>query len=223
VQNLHSGEHLLPVDDSRDGYAMGWWRSRHRGHVQLAHGGNMIGFPSYMAMLPEKKLGVAILANGPKRIRDDFTFHKALTQRVFDLLLDAGLPDCTARFLEWASRQQAEELRLLDAPPPLSLEHYTGSYRDVDKQSPVLGIRLGDGGSLLISFAGEGAFSGVLEHWHRDVFRLRAAPGVADMLDAFGPQFVTFTLGPSGSPVAVKAFGAFGGTFTPVQGDASAQ
>jgi CubicO group peptidase (beta-lactamase class C family) len=204
TQNLHVTPAQFPFLDGSETYAMGWRRARYLGHVHLAHSGGIIGFPAYVALLPDAKIGVVILANGPKSVRDEYTLHKAIVFSIFDRLLGAPKRDWRAEFKARAravqERADSEERtlqaeRLPGAPPSLPLTRYAGTYEDLARHSGAV-IVAESAGRLRLRFAGEGAFSGDLEPWHHEVFRLRATPGLADRL---GPRFAAFSIGKSGT------------------------
>jgi CubicO group peptidase (beta-lactamase class C family) len=48
---------------SGSGYGFGWFINRHRGLLQIWHGGGLNGFSSYLLRVPDEKCTVAILAN----------------------------------------------------------------------------------------------------------------------------------------------------------------
>ncbi len=214
TQNPYLSTAPFPFDTTSEGYAMGWYRAKYRGHTHLAHGGGIIGFPTHVAMLPDRKLGVVVLSNGPA-VRG---FHQAIELEIFDRLLgvsDASRRDWNRELLMRAqkTKQEAQEAeaelrrtRLQNAPPSLRLENYVGTYEDPSRQTGRVDVRVTDG-QLTLSFSGEGAFSAPLEHWHHDLFRMRAEPGVADSLSR-AHQFVAFSLDPSGTLASMSAFDA---------------
>jgi CubicO group peptidase (beta-lactamase class C family) len=212
VQNLHVDAEQFPFESGAETYAMGWRRSEYRGHVHLAHSGGIVGFPAYIALLPETGMGVVVLSNGP-RFGDGYAFHKAVAFGVFDRLLGISQRDWRGEFLSLSQRvlaqRQAQEetlrrARLPRAAPSLRLEQYSGLYEDLEGRSGRVAVRI-ERGQLMLSFAGEGAYAAALEPWHHDGFRLRGRPGVADVL---GPQFVEFELDPAGHVGALHLFEA---------------
>ena len=224
TQNLHAGEgeFLFPLDESTEGYAMGWWRAKYRGRTHLAHSGGIIGFPAYMALMPEEQLGLVVLANGPKVAYSsyvlEYMFHKALAFSIFDRLLQAPPRDWSHELLRRMRRTQElaveeektrEQARRHGTAPSLALEQYVGAYEDTRGKSGPVSVGLREG-QLTLSFVGQGAYAAVLQHWHQDVFRLRSAAHVPDVL---GALFASFTLGSNGSVSAMSIEGAFGGTF----------
>ncbi len=98
-QNLRIGNYGQFPLDSVDSYAMGWIQGKYRGHVHLAHGGGMLGFPAYMAVIPDRKIGVVVLSNGPMMITDDGKFHRSIAFWLFDRLLGAPMRDWGKEFL----------------------------------------------------------------------------------------------------------------------------
>lgn len=218
TQNLRIDANQFPFLETGESYAMGWRRSRYCGHTHLAHGGGIIGFPAYVAMLPDRKLAVVVLSNGSQEAREKVGVHKAAPSKsiafwIFDRLLEAPVRDWSKDFLGCARQahqeagqmeERLERSRLRRAPPSLTEQQYTGEYEDIEGRSGRVHVVLKDG-QLKLCFAGEGAYSADLEHWHGEIFRLRTHPGVADVL---GPQFASFVIDALGEVVAVSAFGA---------------
>ena len=138
------------------------------------HGG---GFDSFVAMMPEERLGVAVLTNlrGDPGTRAN-NLRVALPFWVFDAYLGAPQRDWSTDFLtkaradrvrqqESVERQEAERER--GTRPSLPLERYVGAYSHA-----ALGeVRVGhDDEKLVLQFPGGGG--GDLEHWRYDVFRV---------------------------------------------------
>jgi len=215
-QNLHGDSAPSSFDPAVECYAAGWRRSEYRGHTRLAHGGGIIGFPSYIAMLLEQRIGVVVLSNGPMLMRNttpEYLVHKAIAFSVFDRLLGETEHDWVASLRHhsqkaWSEAQEREEAlcrsRLANAPPCLPLEQYIGVYEDRAGHSGRLTVRRINT-QLSVGFEGEGAFSACLEHWHANLFRLRADASVAHVL---GPQFVDFKIDPLGQAASLVLFGA---------------
>jgi CubicO group peptidase (beta-lactamase class C family) len=206
AQNVRAGPMPFPFDAAEASYAMGWSRMRYRDRVHLAHSGGIVGFPAYVALMPEQKLGIAVLSNSAEPL------HKSIALWVFDRLLDEPLLDWShdslqrARNIRREAQRMEEDLRksrLPDTLQSLPLERYVGWY-EYQGEGGRVSVRL-DGEHLALTFPGRGAFSGRLEHWHHDLFRLRSGIGVSG---AVGPQFVGFTLGPAGTITSMSAFEA---------------
>lgn len=220
LQNLKS-EQLAqkpPFPEEVEGYAMGWRRGRYRGYIHLAHGGGIIGFPSYAAFIPDAKVGVVVLSNGPRSARDQYALNKAIGFWLFDQVLGEPAHDWSRECIAWLQRihQLAEneeaELRpgrRSQAPPSLSFEQYAGVYEDRIGESGSVRVSVENGG-LRFSFPGAGAFAAVLEPWHFDLFRMCSSPAIDEMLDLKGTQarFVEFSLDPKGRVGSMNALGA---------------
>ena len=206
-QNLH-GPKVLPLEATAT-YAMGWHRSDYRGHPYLAHGGAMLGFPAYMAILPDQKTGVVVLSNTSGHAGINQMFDIAIAMWAFDRLEAAPQRDWGREFLvQLQSKQRDYETmeaelrrsRLQNVPTSLPLEQYAGTYEDQKGHSGRVNVRLADG-QLNLNFAGEGAYRASLEHWQADLFRLHSNSGGADVL---GPTFVSFTVDQTGRVVALS-------------------
>jgi CubicO group peptidase (beta-lactamase class C family) len=216
VAELHAPQNLrgrsqFPFDGQRENYALGWQNARYRDLDYVAHGGGVIGFPAYVAMLPDKKIGVVVLANGFQSVRDGYTLHKAITFHVLDHLLKVSGRDWRAEALARAQSVKAaiakQDQDLLTArgaaPAAQPLDLYAGSYEDKASRSGVVRVRV-EGAGLRLAFEGKGAFSAGLEPWKPGLFRLRAEPSVGDVA---GPQFVPFVIGPDGKVATMTLLG----------------
>jgi CubicO group peptidase (beta-lactamase class C family) len=213
TQNLHAGADQFPFDVKTEGYAMGWQRADYRGHTVLSHGGGIIGFPSYVALIPDQKIGVVVLANGPQFPREKLELHRAISLWVMDRLLGAPRRDWRKDYMaraQAASRDVLNEeeslrrARLQNAPPSLPLEMYAGKYEDSRGHSGNVSVQA-EQSALTLKFSGSGAYRAELEHWHHDVFRVRSSVGVASVL---GPLFATFTVDASGKVASMSLFDA---------------
>lgn len=214
VQELHAAQNLrgskVAGPDATASYAMGWHRSEYRGHVYLGHGGSMLGFPAYMAMLPDQKTGVVVLSNTTGLAGTSQLFGNALALSLFDRLL-GGAPqrDWSKEFLVQSQNRQRDyqkmlaELgrsRLQNVPPSLPLEQYAGAYEDRKGHSGRVNVRA-ENGQLKLNFAGQGAYRAYLEHWQGDLFRVHSNAGG---FDALGPQFAAFTVDQRGTVTAMS-------------------
>jgi CubicO group peptidase (beta-lactamase class C family) len=207
AQNLR-GPKVFPLEATAS-YAMGWRRSEYRGYVYLAHGGAMLGFPAYVAMLPEKKAGVVVLSNTAGHAGVNETFDIAIVLEALDRLLGAPQHDWSKEFLVQLQNKQRDyqnleaKLRsshLQTVSPSLSLEKYAGVYEDRKGHSGPVSVRI-ENGQLNLNFPGQGAYSAYLEHWQGDLFRLHSNAGGFDVL---GPEFAAFTVNQTGKAVALS-------------------
>ncbi|MBL8264724.1 serine hydrolase domain-containing protein, partial [Steroidobacter sp.] len=119
------------------GYAMGWRTSQYRNLKLLDHTGALAANRAYGALLPERGMGVVILANAPGR--GSGGMHEAIALRVLDLLLGAPAHDWSRDFLEVVERgereretaeQRLQQSKLPGTRPSLPLESYGGEYQN---------------------------------------------------------------------------------------------
>lgn len=108
MESLRTPRVMIPKEDhlirsiSKHGavdmisYALGWVVSRHRGELMVAHGGQIDGFTTMLALLPRLRSGVAVAAN-----RDDSPVPMMIMLELVDRLLDLP-PE------PWADRLAAE-------------------------------------------------------------------------------------------------------------------
>jgi len=182
------------------GYGLGWQVFDYRGRLQWWHSGNGAGQVAYMALMPDVRLGVAVLVNSWK---GGGALNRALAARIIDHYLGLEPRDYVAEWrAAWtgnAESRAAEERELAAArrpgtAPSLPLADYAGEYRDrydlpwtVSLEADTLRLRYG---------AGDVA---TLTHWHHDTFRARwRSPLRSD--DGERPVFVTFTITAAGVP-----------------------
>jgi CubicO group peptidase (beta-lactamase class C family) len=114
------------------GYGLGWFIGKYREYDFISHGGDIDGFSSEVAFLPEKKIGLVILTNSST---DGRYAISAIRNLIFDKIL--GIND-----IDWTSKNQEickktknalrEALELLakndQIPSNLSLESFVGVY-----------------------------------------------------------------------------------------------
>lgn len=213
TQNLHVGPAQFPFADVRETYAMAWRKGEYLGHVHLAHSGGIIGFPAYVALLPDERIGVVVLSNGPKSAKDEYTFHKAIAFWIMDRLVGASQRDWRKEFLQqWKTTQAGmrkkeadlQSSRVSNSVPSLPLDQYVGQFQDVSGHSGVVSVEL-EKDRLKLSFSGVGAYRAYLDHWDYNTFRFSYSPGLTDLL---GPQFVTFNIAQTGRVASISMFDA---------------
>jgi CubicO group peptidase (beta-lactamase class C family) len=117
-QLMHSPQTALdwpmsPAEFEAQAYGLGWFCARYRGAPLVHHGGNLEGFSSHMALLPQQRCGFALLLNeGRSPLRD--VLANLLTDR---LIGAAPLP--------WSQRYQ-ELLRGMRAAKRVSARRIAG-------------------------------------------------------------------------------------------------
>jgi CubicO group peptidase (beta-lactamase class C family) len=179
-------------------YGYGWRQDSFRGRRLVWHTGGVSGFLAYVAMLPEERIGVVVLANRGTSVQPHISrLPFAVGTWVFDrfLGLDPGDPsqhllrevDARAAAHDRAVRE-LHASRVMGTEPPYPIERYAGVYADAALGTVRLVAR--DGG---LDLAFPGGATARIEHWHYDLFRARFS----------GPRrteaFVRFTGNSAGS------------------------
>jgi CubicO group peptidase (beta-lactamase class C family) len=181
-------------------YGLGWFLHDYHNRKVIQHGGSIDGMIALIGMIPEEKLGVAILSN-----LNGNQLPWALMYRVFDAYLGRPAQDWSAKFLATrrellerarAAAKKVEEGQVKGTKPSLALDQYAGSYQDeMYGEAKVIEEQ----GKLTLRYSE--TFSGVLEHWHYDTFRVKWSNPVLT------EAFVTFTLNAQGKVEEMKVSG----------------
>lgn len=178
-------------------YGMGWIVSDHRGKRVLAHGGTIDGFRTQVTVLPDEKLGVALMNN----------LHETrMNQAVTNALVDhyCGLPprDWNAFFLKIVADEKAEKAsavearnkaRKPDTKPSAPPAAFAGVYEDAAYGTATV---TPDGGRLVLAWS---SFRCPLEHFQDDVFRVTDG--------YFADRLVEFAVDPARGPTALRFIG----------------
>ena len=91
-------------------YGLGWFISSYRGHKLVMHGGSIDGFRAQVALAPESKIGVAVLANlGGTQLPE------AVAYQVLDQLLSLEKRDWNGRLSARAKALEAAQASALKA------------------------------------------------------------------------------------------------------------
>jgi CubicO group peptidase (beta-lactamase class C family) len=182
------------------GYALGLDVRDYRGKFLIQHTGGLPGYLSKVAMLPELRLGVAVLTN-----QESGAAFNSIAYRVLDHYLGAKPLDYPAVYAG-VQRKNAEELRASTAKaaavrdstsgPSLPLARYAGTYRDRWYGDVAIAV---EGSGLAIRFARSPSLVGDLVHWQHDTFvaRWRDRELRAD-------AYATFTLDPDGKVASLR-------------------
>jgi CubicO group peptidase (beta-lactamase class C family) len=176
------------------GYALGIETRDYRGKQMLTHTGGLPGYVSRLAMIPELRLGVAVLTN-----QESGLAFNALVYRVLDHYLGAKAPDYVGIYSRLLAQTRsklaadaaaAAAARDSTAGPSLPLARYAGEYRDAWYGD--VGITEETGGLVLRMKHTPGMVAD-LQHWQYDTFvaRWRDRELRAD-------AYVTFALNPNG-------------------------
>jgi CubicO group peptidase (beta-lactamase class C family) len=151
------------------GYGLGWNVMDYRGHKLLWHSGTADGILTYMALVPERRLGMVVMTNSwiAQNLRLD------LAARMLDHYLGLPTRDYAAETLAAAREAQARAvvavIPVADEPlPPLDLAAYEGLYRS-DLYGPIAIARSPTG---LVLKLGQGDEADLLP-LSRDTFTVR--------------------------------------------------
>lgn len=166
----------------RTGYGLGWWTSSFEGERLVHHFGSFAGWHAHVSFMPERGLGVAVLANDVSA--GAFFVPHVVASYAYELLL--GKPGLEAKYAEELRRlrenrdryrtavREDQERRAARPPTPAERKpFFAGTY-----ESPTHGtmtIRLGEDGELRASV---GALSAPLTPFTRpDALRVEFIPG----------------------------------------------
>lgn len=181
-------------------YGLGFQLRDYKGMKVAMHGGALQGFYSRVLMVPEAKLGVAILTNA-----ENGGSMTALQWRILDHYLQAAPSDWLALVAKVEQEQHAEEVkkqgkassaRAAKSQPSLPLAAYDGEYEDAWYGKVVIKP---EGKKHILSFTRTPDLTGELEHWQHDTFIVRWKERNFN-----ADAYVTFSLNPDGSIDRVK-------------------
>ncbi|MBX7218836.1 MAG: serine hydrolase [Blastocatellia bacterium] len=181
-------------------YAMGWGVSDFHGRKYIAHSGGLDGMISQVVLVPEENLGVVILTNSESPLAS------LLARKVVDMYVGAPARDWSGEALAQRkngedAQKKADELletgRAKDTKPSLALEKYAGTYSGQMYGDATVTV---ENGKLAVKLLPSVHFTGDLEHWHYDTFRLTWR----DTNYPFRKGFVTFILNAQGAVEEMK-------------------
>jgi hypothetical protein len=172
---MHTPQIVIPTagrwpEMPANSYGLGWDVQPYRGRTMVHHGGNIDGFSTLCAFLPDDNLGVVALTNS-----DGSPLPYILCWHVFDRFIGGRPIPWTARFqedrkefqtAERRGRAKQAEDRIRGTRPSHPLGDYTGTF-----EHPGYGrfhVDLVDG-KLAATFNG---MELPLKHYHYDTFEL---------------------------------------------------
>jgi Domain of unknown function (DUF3471) len=167
----------------------------YRGKKLVSHNGGLPGYVSRVAMLPDLKLGIAVLTN-----QESLAAFNAIVNHIVDSYLQAPQTDWIAAYRAIAARaqqsnastgQKATAARDAQSKPSLPLAKYAGKYRDAWYGDVTISST---GNGLTIQFDKTPSLGGTLEHWQHDTFVARWKDR-----ELRADAFVTFSLSPDGT------------------------
>ena len=172
-------------------YALGWNVYDFRGFKIVTHTGGLAGMISRVMLIPQLRTGFVILTNAESAAMG------VLTGYLRDFFVGAPRADYIAQarqseaeFDEAAFQARLDSTRNRSSRPALPLAGYAGTYRDAWYGDVTLSE---EQGHLAIRFGRSPMFTGDLEHWQYETFRVRWRE--RSLPDAW----VTFALNPDGT------------------------
>jgi CubicO group peptidase (beta-lactamase class C family) len=181
-------------------YGLGFQLRDYKGMKLVMHGGALQGFYSRVLMVPEAKLGIAILTNA-----ESGGALTALQYRLLDQYLGAAPSDWIGVIGDAEHEAHAKELarikgavstRATKSQPSLALAAYDGQYQDAWYGMATIKTV---GGKKVMSFARTPDLAGELEHYQHDTFIVRWKERNFN-----ADAYVTFSLNPDGSIERMK-------------------
>ncbi len=189
---------LEPLATDYRAYALAFVVQEYRGRKMVTHTGGLPGYVSRVAMIPDHRLGVAVLTN-----QEAGAAFEAITYRILDHYLDAPETDWLAAYSAVQARRDSAaaeggkvDTEQRSSPPSLPLDAYAGTYTDAWYGDVTIAVE--DGG-LVIRFSKTPSLVGDLGHFNHNTFvaRWRDRELRAD-------AYVIFALEPSGEIAEVK-------------------
>jgi CubicO group peptidase (beta-lactamase class C family) len=180
------------------GYALGFRVQDYRGHKLVSHTGELPGYMSRLAMVPDMKLGVVVLTN-----QEIGAAYQSIVTYVLDRYLEREPTDwigvwrdlTALRDSTVVARDQSEAAaRDTSSRPSLPLAGYAGTYRDAWYGDVEI---TEEAGGLTIQFGRTPSLLGDLEHWQFDTFYVRWRDR-----ELRADAFITFELAADGSVAA---------------------
>lgn len=181
-------------------YGLGFQLRDYKGRKLAMHGGALQGFYSRVVLVPEEKLGIAILTNA-----ESGGALASLQYRLLDRYLGAAPTDWIrivgdiekeAYEKDLAAQKKASATRAAKSQPSLPLESYDGEYRDAWYGSVTIKPV---GGKRVMAFSKTPDLTGELEHFQHDTFIVRWKERNFN-----ADAYVSFSLNPDGSIERMK-------------------
>ena len=183
-------------------YGLGFQLRDYKGQLIAMHGGALQGFYSRVLLVPESKLGIAILTNA-----ESGGALNALQYRLLDQYMTGAAPTDWIKLIadleheahekEKARLKGASATRAAASKPSLAPASYEGTYED--PWYGAMQIKRGPGNKLVMSFTRTPDLTGEMEHFQHDTFIVRWKERNFN-----ADAYVTFALDHDGSIEHVK-------------------
>src|SRR5579875_2272091 len=176
-------------------YGLGLFVQDWHDHTLVWHAGDIDGMASALALVPDAHLGVVVLSN---MNQNDARF--AVIARVLQSVLGLPLDDIEPALLAASKKAEAKtggerkklaDTRVAGSKAPLPLADYAATYED--DLDGTARVEL-DHGHLVLRL-GNPDFTGDLQHWHGNTFR------VTWRYKFYGDDYATFDVDALGKPM----------------------
>ena len=179
-------------------YGLGFFVQNYAGHKLVWHAGDIDGMASALVLIPDAQLGIVVMTNMD---------HANARFGVVNWLLQSSLGvsrhdvgnDLHVAMRNDQQRADAANNKLADtrkarSKPSLALSEYVGKYHDNFNGDALVSIA---NGGLFVRF-GNPDFSGVMQHWHDNTFR------VTWRKRFYGNDYATFDVDAFGKPSQLR-------------------
>ncbi len=175
-------------------YGFGLFLQDDHGNTLVWHAGDDDGMASALVMVPDQHLGIVVLSN-----MDHADARFAIVARVLQSMLSLPHHDIEPALLANAKKYQVEDAamekqlaatRVPGSKPSLPIADYAGNYHDDLDGNAHVNVEHGH----LVLRLGNPDFTGDLEPWHDNTFRVRWR------YRFYGDDYVTFDVDALGNP-----------------------
>lgn len=181
LEKIHAPHTVMPGASALPGkryalYGLGWMISDYRGQAIVYHGGAIDGFVAQVTLMPEERIGVAVMTNRATGLPE------SLALDIVDML--RGEEPFDHAVTRAANMEEAEKLietdedaggesidRITGTTPSRPLAGYLGRYAHPAYDTVEVSER---GGRLWVRYF---TIDGRLDHYHYDVFELDSTAG----------------------------------------------
>ena len=181
-------------------YGLGFQLRDYKGRKIAMHGGALQGFYSRVLLVPEEKLGIAILTNAESGGSLSALQYRLLDQYMgvtpTDWIKIIGDMEQEAYEKDQAAQKKAGATRAGKSKPSLPMSSYDGEYQDA--WYGLVTIRP-EGKKRVMSFSKTPDLTGELEHFQHDTFIVRWKERNFN-----ADAYVSFSLNPDGSIERMK-------------------
>ena len=152
-------------------YGLGWFLSDTYGRFNVRHSGGVDGMLSFTAMIPEEKIGIAVLTN-----KLPGNAYAAVSNFLIESLLGMTPSDWVQTYLdiekegkekEEQAKKQRDDSRGNDTSTSVAFLKCAGVYESAILGGATVGV---ERSGLHIQLQAHETISGRLEHWHYDTF-----------------------------------------------------